>query len=63
MPTIEERIAARLHEALDHQQRADVFALTAERGLAAGGPEAPNIQLTVEDVARIAAMAVADIHS
>jgi hypothetical protein len=31
--------------------------------LAAGGPEAPSILLTVEDVARIAAMAVADIHS
>ena len=40
MPSTEERIAARLHEALDHQERADIFALTAERGLAAGGPEA-----------------------
>jgi hypothetical protein len=36
--------------------------LTAERGLAAGGPEAPSILLTVEDVARIAAMVVADIQ-
>jgi hypothetical protein len=47
MPTTEQRIAARLHEALDRQQRADIFTLTAERGLAAGGPEAPSILLTV----------------
>jgi hypothetical protein len=36
---------------------------TAERGLAVGGPTAPDIVLTVEDVARIAAVAMADIHS
>ena len=43
--------------------RADIFALNAERGLAAGGPEEPSILLTVEDVARIAASVVVDILS
>ncbi len=61
MPITEQRIAARLHEALDHHVRADIFTLTAERGLAAGGPDAPSIRLTVEDVARIAAGVVDDI--
>jgi hypothetical protein len=36
---------------------------TAERGMAVGGPTAPDTVLTVEDVARIAAVAVPDIHS
>jgi hypothetical protein len=36
---------------------------TAERGMAVGGLTAPDIVLTVEDVARIAAAAVADIHN
>jgi hypothetical protein len=35
---------------------------TAER-MAVGGPTAPDIVLTVKDMARIAAVAVADIHS
>jgi len=30
--------------------------------MAVGGPTAPDIVLTVEDVARIAAAAMADIH-
>jgi hypothetical protein len=55
MPTLEQRIAARLHQALDHHERAEIFAPTAQRGLAAGGPDVPAIVLTVEDVARIAA--------
>ena len=63
MPTAEDRIAARLHETLDRQERADIVAVTAEKGLTAGGPEAPSVLLTVEDVARIAAMAAADIRS
>jgi hypothetical protein len=63
MPTPEERIAARLHQALDHHERAGISTFTAERGMAVGGPTAPEIVLTVEDVARIAAAAVADIHS
>jgi hypothetical protein len=63
MPTPEERIATRLHQALDHHDRAGISKFTAERGLAVGGPDAPDIVLTVEDVARIAAAAMADIHS
>jgi ribosomal protein S18 acetylase RimI-like enzyme len=55
MPTVKQRIAARLHEALDHQERADISAPAARRGLAVGGPDAPAIVLTVEDAARIAA--------
>jgi hypothetical protein len=41
MPTLEERIAARLHQALDHHERARISRFTAERGLAALRP-APN---------------------
>ena len=55
MPSLEERIAARLHEALDHHKRADISVPHAERGLAAGGPDGPVILMTVQDVARIAA--------
>jgi hypothetical protein len=62
MPTAEEHIAARLHQALDHHERARISAPAAERGLAIGGPSALDIVLTVDDVARIAAAAVADIH-
>ena len=62
MPTPDERIAARLHQALDHHERARISTPTAERGMAVGGPTAPDIVLTVEDVARIAAAAMADIH-
>jgi hypothetical protein len=63
MPTLEEHIAARLHQALDHHERACISTFAAERGLAVGGPDTPDILLTVEDVARVAAAAVADIHS
>ncbi len=63
MSTPEEQIAARLHRALDHLERAGFTTFTAERGMAVGGPTAPDIVLTVEDVARIAAAAVADVHS
>jgi hypothetical protein len=55
---LEQRTATRLHQALDHHERAEIFAPTARRGLAAGGPDVPVIVLTVEDVARIAAQAV-----
>jgi hypothetical protein len=61
MPTPEERIAARLHLALDHHERARISKFTAERGMAVGGPTAPGIVLTVEDVARVAMAAVADV--
>jgi hypothetical protein len=63
MPTAEQFIATRLHQALDHHERAGFSKFTAERGLAVGGPTGPDIVLTFEDVARIAAAAVADIHS
>jgi hypothetical protein len=61
MPTLEQRIATRLHEVLDHQERTRISAPTAERGMTVGGPDAPEIVLTVEDVVRLAT-AVADIH-
>jgi hypothetical protein len=38
MPSLEENIAARLHQALDHYERAVILASTARRGLAAGRP-------------------------
>jgi hypothetical protein len=50
-----DRIAERLHEALDRQVAAEISVRHAERGLAAGGPDEPIIALTVEEVARIAA--------
>jgi hypothetical protein len=52
-----DRIAERLHEALDRQVAAEISQPHVERGLAAGGPEEPIIALTVEEVARIAARA------
>jgi hypothetical protein len=61
MPTLEQRMATRLHEVLDHQERTRISTPTAERGMAIGGPDVPEIVLTVEDVARLAA-AVVDIH-
>jgi hypothetical protein len=61
MLSVEERIAARLHQALDHHERAGVSAPAAERGLAVGGPDRPVIVVTVEEVARIAAIAVASV--
>jgi hypothetical protein len=63
MPKPQGHIAARLHQALDHHERAGITKFTAKRGMAIGGPTAPDIVLTVEDVARIAAAALADIHS
>ncbi len=61
MPMLEQRIAARVHEVLDHQERTRISTPTAQRGMAIGGPDAPDIVLTVEEVARLAA-AEADIH-
>jgi hypothetical protein len=55
MNELADRIAERLHEALDRQVGAEISVGHAERGLAAGGPEEPVIALTVEEVARIAA--------
>ena len=55
MDTLAERIAARLHQALDHHAGAEISVPTAERGLAAGGPDAAANVLSVEDVARLAA--------
>ncbi len=62
MLTLEQRIAARLHNALDHHERANNFTPEARRGLAVGGPDDPVIVLTVEDVARIAALVATDSH-
>jgi hypothetical protein len=58
MPTPEERIAAGLHQALDHHERARISKFTVERGMAVGGPTAPGIVLTVDDVAPIAVAAL-----
>jgi hypothetical protein len=55
MDSLADRIAARLHAALDRQVAAGFVAIQAQRGLASGGPEEPVIVLTVDDVARIAA--------
>lgn len=63
MDSLEQRIAARLHQALDHHAGANIIAPTAERGLAAGGPDAPEIALTVQDVARIAAQEAEDFRT
>jgi hypothetical protein len=53
-----ERIAAQLDAALVQQERRGFGrAPTVQRGLAVGGPIAPRIVLTVEDVARLAAQA------
>ena len=57
MTDLAARIAAQLHTAIDHQLAAGITAPADERGLAAGGPDAPVIVLSVEDVARIAAQA------
>jgi hypothetical protein len=62
MTSLADRIAARLHAALDHHVAAGIVALDAQRGLATGGPRDPTIALTVEDVARIAAHAAQDPH-
>ena len=55
MTELAQRIADRLHEALDQRVSAEIHVGHAERGLAAGGPDEPIIALTVEEVARIAA--------
>ncbi len=60
MLSLEEHIAARLHRALDLHQRAIICTPFADRGLAVGGPDQPTVVLTVEDVARIAAVAVVE---
>ena len=56
MSPLADRIAEQLHQALDHHHRAGVSAPAAERGLAAGGPDNPVVVLSVDDVARIAAL-------
>jgi hypothetical protein len=58
MASLQERIAARLHQTLDHLEAAEMSAPSAERGLAVGGPDQPEILLSVADVARIAAQEV-----
>jgi hypothetical protein len=55
-----DRIAERLHEALDQKVAAEISIDHVERGLAAGGPDEPIIALTVEEVARIAARVARD---
>ena len=56
MASLEDRIAARLHDVLDHQERGGFSSPAAERGMCIGGPDNADIVLTVEDVARIAAI-------
>jgi hypothetical protein len=58
-----DRIAEKLHEALDQKVSAEINVGHAERGLAAGGPDEPIIALTVEEVARIAARVARDTQS
>jgi hypothetical protein len=60
MNDLADRIAERLHEALDQKVSAEISVDHAERGLAAGGPDEPIIALTVEEVARIAARVARD---
>ena len=60
MSTTEDRIAVRLYAALNHHMTGETTAPVAAHGLAVGGPDNPRIVLTIEDVARIAAAAVAD---
>jgi hypothetical protein len=54
--TLEERIAERLRHVLDMLAATGVMCPTAERGLCVQGPDTPTIVLTVEDVARLAAL-------
>jgi len=58
MSTLEEQIAAQLHNALDRMVAAGAWAMQAERGLVAAEAD-PVIRLTIEDVARIAAAVAA----
>ena len=60
MSPLADRIAERLHHALDHHDCAGISAPTAERGLAVGGPDNPVVVLSVKDVARIAALVISD---
>ena len=60
MPPVADRIAERLHHALDHHHRAGISAPTAERGLAVRGPDNPVVVLSVDNVARIAALVISD---
>ena len=54
MASLEERIAVRLREVLAHQERGGFTAPPDTRqGMAIGGPDRPEIVLTVEDVARL----------
>jgi hypothetical protein len=58
--TLGDQIAARLHEVLDGHLRSGFSAPGAERGLAACDGEFIAVVLTVEDVAGIAALVVAE---
>ena len=60
MSSLAEKIAARLHQALDHHQHAGTNAPAAERGVAVGRPDDPVIVLSVDDVARIASLVITD---
>ena len=53
--TLADRIAARLHEVLDHMEGAAVSSPEARRGLAYGGPDDPILVLTVEQLAKLVA--------
>lgn len=58
--TLAEKIAARLNAALTHHQRAGITKPAERRGMAVGGPDDPRIVLSMEDVARIAALTSED---
>ena len=57
---LSDRIQARLELALQHQERVQIERPEARSGLATGGPDAPVIRLTMEDIARIAAEVAAE---
>lgn len=57
MASLQERIHTRLEWALAHQERAGCETF-GQQGLASGGPDDPVIRLSLEDVARIASLAI-----
>jgi hypothetical protein len=59
MQSVEQRIAARRHHALDHLERDQFSAPYATRGMAVARGVAADIVLSVEDVARIVAAELA----
>jgi hypothetical protein len=56
--TLEQRIADRLHWTLDRLAATGRMLPAAERGLCVDGTDAPTVVLTVEEAARIIAVAI-----